>query len=80
MSAVMAAEYIYPDLIDWKRILEELQAAGVSMYRVALILGADWSTVDAWRKGSEPRYGYGQALLKLHRRVIGEKLDMSRKE
>lgn len=70
MSAVMAAEqYEYIQPVDWKRILDEINAVGFSDYKVAMILGADSSTVGGWHKGSEPRYGYGAALLRLHAKV-----------
>jgi hypothetical protein len=69
MAAVMAAEYVYQERVHWGRILDELNAQGFSDYKVALILGADSSTVGAWHKGSEPRYGYGAALLNLHAKV-----------
>lgn len=56
---------VYPQKIDWGRILDELRAAGVSTYRVAMLLGKDWDTVNGWRR-HEPRHCDGEALLRLH--------------
>jgi hypothetical protein len=56
---------IFQEKQDWGRILDELKAAGVSTYKVAIHLGRDWDTVNGWRE-HEPRYSDGQALLKLH--------------
>lgn len=65
----MASEYVYEEPVAWRHILDDLNAAGFSDYKVAMILGADSATVSGWRKGSEPRYGYGAALLRLHAKV-----------
>jgi hypothetical protein len=73
MSAVMAVENLDEPPVEWTRILDDLNAAGFSDYKIALTLGCDSSTVSGWHKGSEPRYGYGAALLRLHARACPRK-------
>lgn len=63
---------VYPVLVDWKRLLQEMRAAGWTPYKVALTLGADHPTVYSWEQGSEPRHSYGAALLRLHALVCGQ--------
>jgi hypothetical protein len=72
MAAVMAAEMVYPLLIDWARLMRELRAAGWTPYKVAMTLCADHPTAYSWAQGSEPRHSYGAALLNLHRSVCGQ--------
>lgn len=68
----MAAEFTYPLVIDWKRLMTELRAAGWTPYKVAITLCTDHPTAYSWEKGSEPRHSYGAALLVLHRSVCGQ--------
>lgn len=63
---------VYRLMIDWKRLMDELRAAGWTPYRVAYALGADHPTVYHWSKGTEPRHSYGAALIVLHRHICGE--------
>ena len=77
MSAAMAAD-IYPPRIDWRRILDDLRDHGCTGYRVAIALGTEWSTVQRWREGAEPRYGYGRALLRLHAQHCGAGMTLKR--
>lgn len=70
---------INPPHIDWRLVLDDLGRAGCTGYRVASELGASWSTVQNWRKpNSEPGYGYGRALLRLHSRYCGAGLTFLR--
>lgn len=63
-----APDYVYPAKVSWLDVLNDLKIAGIGAARVALLLGAESSTVRQWRVGHEPRHSYGQALLALHRR------------
>lgn len=71
MSAVMQ-DYVYPMLMPWAKMLQDLYSAGYTDYRIGKCLGVDHSTVEAWGKGSEPRHSFGEALVVLHRRVCGD--------
>jgi hypothetical protein len=57
--------------VDWAGIIADLNAAGVSGYRLANILGLDWPTVRHWRDGGEPTHSRGVALLEVHTRFCG---------
>jgi hypothetical protein len=57
--------------IEWRDVLADLRGAGVSGYRLANILLATASTVQGWRKGSEPCHSYGVAILEVHTRFCG---------
>lgn len=57
--------------VRWTDVMADLNAAGVSGYRVANLLACEWSTVQRWMQGSEPRHSYGAALLELHTRYCG---------
>lgn len=78
MSAVLAPVYVYPQLMPWEAMLEDLHAAAWTDYRIAKTLGCDHSTVQAWAQGSEPRHSFGQALIELHWRVCGEECGKKR--
>lgn len=67
MSAVLAG-YIYPARMPWGAMVDDLNAAGCSTSRIALILGVDRATVQGWDK-SEPRHSTGQALIELHTQI-----------
>lgn len=58
----------------------DLLQAGWGPYRVSLCLGAALSTVQNWAEGAEPRYGYGDALLRLHAMACGSALSEKRRE
>lgn len=60
-------QYVYPAKVDWAQILHDLRIANLTGYQVALMLGMEWSTVQRWQEGSEPRHSTGVALLELHR-------------
>lgn len=51
---------------DWFRLLTDLQRAGISHAKVAVILDVSLGTLDGWKRGSEPRHCTGEALKALH--------------
>jgi hypothetical protein len=57
--------------VDFGKLLDELKAAGCSLYRVAWELDRDWDTVNGWRH-HEPRHSDGEALIALHDLICGE--------
>lgn len=72
-------ESVYPPRYCWPDLLNDLRDAGYSGYRVARIIGADWSTVYGWLKAEkEPRHSYGAALIELHRMVCGPETSQKR--
>lgn len=69
---------IFPPKVDWCLILADLREHNCSGYRVAITLGVEWSTVQRWSHGSEPGYGYGRALLRLHAMHCGAGMTLKR--
>lgn len=77
MTAAVA-EYVYPLVMPWGAIVDDLYRRGYTDYRIGQILGVDAATVGAWHKGSEPRHSFGEALIELHTKVCGEALTKER--
>lgn len=66
--------------VDWAAVIADLNAAGLSGYRLSVILGLDWPTVRHWRDGGEPTHSRGMALLEVHARFCGRAQTSSRIE
>lgn len=58
---------IFQERTDFGRLLDELIAAGFTVYFVSQALGRSWNTVDGWRE-HEPKHSDGEALKALHAR------------
>lgn len=60
--------------MDWKRLLEELNEAGLSQAKIAERCSASQAAVSDLLRGAtkEPRYGLGSRLLLLHEEVVGK--------
>ena len=60
--------------MDWKRLLEELNEAGLSQAKIAERCSASQAAVSDLLRGAtkEPRYGLGSRLLSLHEDVVGK--------
>jgi hypothetical protein len=70
---------VYPALLPWKAIFEDMRERGVSYYRQAMIIGVGWSTFQRWlEEGAEPRHSYAVAILSMHTSVCGEPLTQAR--
>ena len=59
--------------VDWHAVIQRLLAAGLTLNRIAYLLGRSPSTVHGWTSGTEPKYSDGEALLKLS----GNRIDTS---
>lgn len=64
--------------VDWRAVLEDLRGCECSGYRLAALLGIEWSTVQRWLQGSEPRHSYGVAILEVHTRFCGAAMSQQR--
>lgn len=73
-------DIVYIIRVNWRQIFLDLSTQGISGYRVAQLMQIEWSTVQHWLNGGEPRHGYGQALLSIHSRYCGESLTKFRLE
>lgn len=72
MTFVPLPIQLYPVRVPWNRLMNDLRDFGWTPYRVATeAMQVDPPTAYSWEKGSEPRFGYGAALLELHRYVCG---------
>lgn len=49
---------------NWGQIMDDLHRAGVTRYRISVMVGKQWHTVNAWRH-REPKFSDGQILLAL---------------
>lgn len=58
---------IFPEKVNWSRVLDDLKGCGWSVYAVAKAMGKKYDTVQGWRE-HEPKHADGVALLTLHAR------------
>ncbi len=70
--------YIYPRRVDFQQLIEDIVGTGMSYFGIARAMGVSWSTLQKWRKGSEPRHSTGSALLGLHRQICGTEINQQR--
>jgi len=71
MSDYKPEDYVYPQVLPWEDIFNDLEAQGHTPFCVAELIGVTHSTVQRWEKGAEPRHSCGSAILELHRRYCG---------
>jgi hypothetical protein len=55
-----------PDPIDFKQIIAEIEAAGITTYKLSVMVHRTYEQVKRWKKGSEPRHYEGVMLLMIH--------------
>ena len=53
------------EVVDWWRVITDLEKAGWTHERIGRELGVHKSTVTAWKRGVEPRHSDGARLLDL---------------
>ena len=64
--------------VDWPLVLRDLASAGVSRHRLALTLEIEPSSLQRTAEGSEPRHGFGMAILRIHAEHCGNELTQQR--
>ncbi len=74
----MNNEYLYERSIDWVQLIEDIRANGLKYAGIGRVLGVEWSTLQGWRDGCEPRYRSGANLLLLHAKQCGLELMQQR--
>ena len=80
-ATLSSSDYVYPTVLPWRTIFDDLSRAGQTPYRVANLIGYSWSTVQRWYyDGVEPRESAARAILELHKRFCGEELTDRRKQ
>lgn len=70
----MSNEYLYERSIDWPQVIEDIRGNGLKYSDIGKILGVEWSTLQGWRSGCEPRYRSGANILLLHASQCGLEL------
>lgn len=68
-----------PPKVNWPQVFEDMKARGYAPSRVAITIGREWSTVQYWVKGNEPRHFDGEKILRLHATICGEDLNQRRR-
>ena len=74
-----SSDYVIPVKLNWPAVLDDLKNAGISGYKVSVLLDVSPGTIYYWRSGQrDPQYAIGSALLTLHSRYCGEALTKER--
>lgn len=60
-----------PATPDWPAILADIHAAGVSYRQQAILLEVEYSTLQRWLQGTEPKYWMGNEILAMLLRTCG---------
>lgn len=59
-----------PERIDFTKIIAEIEAAGVTPYKLSVMLHRQMTQINRWKAGSEPRYYEGLMLVEIHREFV----------
>lgn len=65
-----------PQRYDFKKIIADLEDAGVSLHTIAKMTHRQYIQVTRWKNGSEPRHYEGEMLLIIHREYVKEKANV----
>lgn len=55
-----------PDRTDFKKIIAEIESAGITTYKLCLMMHRDKKQIRRWKEGQEPRHYEGVMLLMIH--------------
>ena len=63
-----------PTREDWPRLIAELEAAGISRYKLAQMLKpacqlhqvSRWASRELWENGTEPSHWLGEQIRSIH--------------
>ena len=59
-----------PERHDWKKVIAEIEAAGITTHKLATMLHRQYNQVARWKNGSEPKHYEGEMLLIIHREYV----------
>lgn len=76
--SIQVDDYVFPREINWIQIIEDIKAEYGTYSCIAKALGVEWSTVQGWRQGCEPRFTNGSGLLMIHAKICGGKRTQQR--
>ena len=73
-------EVIEPQPINFQKIIAEIEAAGITAYKICLMMHRDKTQLKRWKKGAEPRHYEGVMLLMIHAEFVKKPDDQVRGE
>lgn len=59
-----------PQHHNWPAIIAEIEAAGISHYKLACMMHRQLNQIRRWKQGCEPRHYEGQMLLMIHAEYV----------
>lgn len=59
-------------MIDFKKIIEELESRGVTTHKLALMMQRQYIQVKRWKNGAQPKHKDGQAILMIYAESVGK--------
>jgi hypothetical protein len=63
-----------PERIDFKKVIADIEAAGITPYKLSVMMHRKWDKVKRWKAGtSEPAYYEGCMLLEIYRSLLLKK-------
>lgn len=54
------------DKIDFTKIIAEIEAAGITTYKLSVMMHRHMTQLKRWKEGREPRYYEGKMLMEIH--------------
>jgi len=73
-------EYVYPKVIPWQTIFDDIFAQGCTKEDLCQLLGVPVSSLWRWIQGTEPKESVGRCILIIHTRYCGEELTKERQK
>ena len=71
-------DYCYPKIVPWNRVLCDLMDSGLTASAICELIDVQWSSLQRWRDGTDPKHSIGNAILRLHKRHCGAELNARR--
>lgn len=62
-----------PEKVDFAKVIAEIEAGGLTPYKIALMMHRRIDKVLRWKEGQEPKHYEGEMLLMIHRDVNGSR-------
>jgi hypothetical protein len=61
-----------PERIDFTKIIAEIESAGITPYKISLMMHRQFGWVQRIQDGQEPKFYEGCMLLEIHRDTAGK--------
>jgi hypothetical protein len=59
-----------PERVDFAKLIADLEAAGITLYKISLMVHRHFKQVQRWKNGSEPKHYEGEMLRLIHREFV----------